>query len=487
MEQQLTDPCRQIDPKVRLDLRSPGTMVGMPSMTKGSNLPVTAGSVRAVLSWTSGAGIPDVDASALLLGDNGKVNTDDDFVFYNQPHHPCGHVRHEPKKPSGSGFTESVSVGLADLDPSIDRVLIAASADGGTFGQVPNLVLNLSDAAGASLATFEIADATTETAFVFGELYRRAGGWKFRAIGQGYASGLKGLATDFGITVEDDAPPAPPPAPPAATLAPNPPAATTPSTQSESREKATPGEDRLPVDMRKRLSLRKQQVAISLVKAGAPTLTARVVLVLDASGSMSRLYSTGVVTGTVERMAAVAAQLDEDGSMQAWTFATHPGRLPDLELAGLPEWLDLHVRVGSMFKQKPKKLRPGQLDMGKVGVGNEEQKVIAEVRDYVRTNPLSVPTLVLFFSDGGVYRNREIEKQLREAVEEPIFWQFVGLGSAKFGILEEFDTLTGRRVDNVGFFKVKDIAQVADADLYDQLLSEFPQWIRAAGAAGILR
>ena len=120
--------------------------------------------------------------------------------------------------------------------------------------------------------------------------------------------------------------------------------------------------------MRKRLSLRKQQVAISLVKAGAPTLTARVVLVLDASGSMARLYSTGVVTATVERMAAVSAQLDEDGSMQAWTFATNPARLPDLELAELPEWLDLHVRVGSMFKQKPKKLRPGQLDMGKVGI-----------------------------------------------------------------------------------------------------------------------
>lgn len=470
-------------------------MVGMPSMTKGSNLPVTAGSVRAVLSWTAGAGIPDVDASALLLRDNGRVHTDDDFVFYNQPHHPSGGVRHEAKTPTGSGFTESVSVNLADLGPSVDRVVIAASADGGSFGQVPNLLLSLNDAAGASLASFEITDATTETAFVFGELYRRAGGWKFRAIGQGYASGLKGLATDFGITVDDDAPEAPPPSvatPPAtaarlpvpAVVASPPPV---PSPPPAAGEKLTPGEERLPVDMRKRLSLRKQQVAISLVKAGAPTLTARVVLVLDASGSMTRLYSTGVVTATVERMAAVSAQLDEDGSMQAWTFATHPARLPDLELAGLPEWLDLHVRVGSMFKQKPKKLRPGQLDMGKVGIGNEEQKVIAEVRDFVRTNPLRVPTLVLFFSDGGVYRNREIEQQLRDAVEEPIFWQFVGLGSAKFGILEEFDTLTGRRVDNVGFFKVKDIAQVADADLYDQLLSEFPQWIKAAGAAGILR
>jgi hypothetical protein len=194
-----------------------------------------------------------------------------------------------------------------------------------------------------------------------------------------------------------------------------------------------------------------------------------------------------VVKATVERMAAVSAQLDEDGSMQAWTFATDPARLPDLELGGLPEWLDLHVRVGSLFKRKAKNLRPGQVDMGKVGFGNEEQKVIAQVRDFVRANPVTVPTIVLFFSDGGVYRNKQIEKELRAAVEEPIFWQFVGLGNANFGILEKFDTLTGRRVDNVGFFKVQDIAQVPDADLYDQLLSEFPQWIRAATAAGILR
>ena len=462
-------------------------MVRMPSMTKGSNLPVTVESVRAVLSWTAGAGVPDVDASALLLGSGGKVRTDDDFVFYNQPHHPGGGVRHEGKAPAGPGFTESVSVDLTALEPSVDRIVIAASADGGTFGAVPNLALNLYDTAGSEVASFQISDAATETAFVFGELYRRGDGWKFRAIGQGYASGLKGLAVDFGITVEDDQPaqPAADPLPTAnqpAIVAPP----ASPVAQPAVRERATRGEERLPVDMRKRLSLRKQQVAISLVKAGAQALTARVVLVLDASGSMAQLYNRGVVTSTVERMAAVAAQLDEDGSMQAWTFATNPARLPDMELPGLPDWLELHVRVGAMFKQKAKNLKPGQLNMALVGLGNEEQKVIAQVRDYVRSNPLGVPTLVLFFSDGGVYRNKEIERQLRDAVEEPIFWQFVGLGNATFGILEKFDTLTGRRVDNVGFFKVKEIDKVPDADLYDQLLSEFPQWIRAATAAGIL-
>ncbi|MFD9455496.1 vWA domain-containing protein, partial [Streptomyces sp. NPDC059985] len=260
---------------------------------------------------------------------------------------------------------------------------------------------------------------------------------------------------------------------------------------TEAAVRLVKGEEWLPVDMRKRLSLRKQQVAVSLSKAGATGVTARVILVLDASGSMSALYSRGTVANVVERMAAVAAQLDDDGEMQAWTFATNPARLPDLAVGDLPDWLRLHVRVGQMSlfgrKKPPRGLQPGQVDMRAVGFQNEEQKVIAEVRAYARTQSPSVPTLVLFFSDGGVYRNDEIERELRAAVDEPVFWQFVGLGRAGFGVLERFDTMAGRRVDNVGFFAVDDIDKVSDPELYDRLLSEFPSWLRAARQAGILR
>jgi hypothetical protein len=245
------------------------------------------------------------------------------------------------------------------------------------------------------------------------------------------------------------------------------------------------------VDLRKRLSLRKEQVAVSLRKHGAEGVTARVVLILDASGSMSFLYSKGVVADVVERMAAVAAQLDDDGVMQAWTFASPAARLPDLTLGELPEWLSLHVRVGelSLFRRskKPRKgLLPGQVDMRSVGIQNEEQKAIAAVRTYVREHPAVDPTLVLFFSDGGVYRNKEIEQELRDAVEGPIFWQFVGLGRSNYGVLERFDTLPGRRVDNVGFFAVDDISVVPDPELYDRLLSQFPAWMTAARGLGII-
>ncbi|MFF0446074.1 VWA domain-containing protein [Streptomyces sp. NPDC004609] len=466
-------------------------------MIKGANLPVGAAVVRAVLTWTPVPGAPDVDASALLLTGGGRVRDDGDFVFYNQPRHTSGAVSHLGKRHDSGTVMDTVEVTLGALEPAIERVVLAASADGGTFGGLSGLVLRLLDAAaGTELARFDM-EATTETAFIGGELYLRNGQWKFRAVGQGYASGLTGLATDFGISVDEEPPPA--------AVTPSAPApATVPSAAATTG--LVKGEEQLPAEMRERLSLRKEQVSVSLRKHNASGVTARVVLVLDASGSMELLYSEGVVADVVERMAAVAAQLDDDGEMQAWTFASNPARLPDLSPGDLPEWLRLHVRVGdegpgdwpewlrlqvraegSIPEPTPEHGRlPGQVDMREVGILNEEQKVIAEIRAFVRDTPVSVPTLVLFFSDGGVYRDAEIAQELREASEEPVFWQFVGMGGASYGVLERFDTMEGRRVDNVGFFAVDDIAAVPDSELYDRLLSEFPRWITAARQAGVL-
>ncbi|MDQ0963762.1 tellurite resistance protein TerA [Streptomyces sp. B4I13] len=191
------------------------------SMSKGSNVPVPTTALRVELGWRSGPGVPDADASALLLL-GGKVRSDADFVFYNQPAHSSGAVRHEGKRDAGGRVTDSVLVDLARVEPSIETVVLAASSDGGSFGQIPDLYIEVRDAAqGAVVARFDSAGATVETAFVLGEFYRRQGAWKFRAVGQGYGSGLEGLATDFGITVDEPqhtaapVPPAPAPVPPA--------------------------------------------------------------------------------------------------------------------------------------------------------------------------------------------------------------------------------------------------------------------------------
>ena len=198
---------------------------------------------------------------ALLLTEAGLVRSDADMVFYNQAVHASGAVSSAGKEIEGQNIGDLMDLDLARVEAGIDRILIGASADGGSFGAVTDLGLSVIDrGTGVELARFPITDASTETAFVFGEFYRRGGGWKFRAVGQGYASGLAGLATDFGITVDDA--PAPPAvaAPTAVAATPPAPAASSPPVQRS-------------VNLDKgRVSLRKNE-RVSLVKTGAPALT----------------------------------------------------------------------------------------------------------------------------------------------------------------------------------------------------------------------
>lgn len=170
------------------------------------------------MGWRTAPGVPDADASALVLA-GGKVRSDGDFVFYNQPAHSSGAVRHEGKRVDGGRVTDTLLVDLARVEPAVETVVLAASADGGTFAQIPELYIEVRDAARDTVAArFDSSGATVETAFVLGEFYRRQGTWKFRAVGQGYDSGLEGLARDFGITVDEPQHAAPPAAAPPAPL-----------------------------------------------------------------------------------------------------------------------------------------------------------------------------------------------------------------------------------------------------------------------------
>ncbi|MFG2677672.1 TerD family protein [Streptomyces sp. NPDC048392] len=176
------------------------------AMLKGSNVPLQATTVRAVLRWSPGQGVPDVDASALLLGPDGRVRSDEDFVFYNQPRHPSGQVWRLGKKRVAEDLTDTIQTDLSGVESSVGRILLVASADGVAFDRVRSLRILLHDAAadGEPLAYFDVHPETgQETALICGELYRRGDGWKFRALGEGYSNGLKGLATDFGISVDE--------------------------------------------------------------------------------------------------------------------------------------------------------------------------------------------------------------------------------------------------------------------------------------------
>ena len=182
----------------------------MREMVKGGNVGLASlsehvGAVVVGLSWSSESDDGDADVSVLLLDADGKVRGDDDFFFYNHVAAPDGSVQLLGKSPGASGSEDRISVDLGALPMEVARVVVAASRyGGGCFGDLDDLRLTVADRDGETLLGFGILDAARETAVVFGEFYRRADEWRFRAVGQGYESGLAGLATDFGIDIEDD-------------------------------------------------------------------------------------------------------------------------------------------------------------------------------------------------------------------------------------------------------------------------------------------
>ncbi|MEI4271834.1 TerD family protein [Klenkia sp. LSe6-5] len=188
------------------------------SLTKGGNVSLTkeAPGLRAVtvgLGWDARTtdGKPfDLDASAIGCRPDGKVASDEHFVFFNNLRSPDGAIEHTGDNVTGEGAgdDEQIKVDLAGAPADLDRVVFPVSiyeADtrGQSFGQVRNAYIRVvNQADNAEIARYDLSeDASTETAMVFGELYRNGSDWKFRAVGQGYSTGLGGIAADFGVNV----------------------------------------------------------------------------------------------------------------------------------------------------------------------------------------------------------------------------------------------------------------------------------------------
>ena len=188
------------------------------SLSKGGNVSLTKEApgltgVVVGLGWdarvTSGADF-DLDASALMLAASGKIVSDRHFVFFNNLSSPDGSVQHmgDNLVGGGGGDDEQITVDLAQVPADTDRIVVTVSIydaqpRGQSFGQVRNAYIRVANQAdGVELTRYDLTeDASTETAMIFGELYRAGGEWKFRAVGQGYSTGLAGIARDFGVNV----------------------------------------------------------------------------------------------------------------------------------------------------------------------------------------------------------------------------------------------------------------------------------------------
>ncbi|MGI5128679.1 TerD family protein [Pseudonocardia sp. CA-107938] len=188
------------------------------TLVKGGNVSLSKEapgltSILVGLGWdvrtTTGADY-DLDASAIMLGDSGKVLSDSHFVFFNNLTSPDGTVEHtgDNLTGEGEGDDEVIKVNLQGMAPTVTKIVFPVSiydADSRSqnFGQVQNAYIRIvNEVDNSEIARFDLSeDASTETAMVFGEVYRHGGDWKFRAVGQGYASGLAGIARDYGVNV----------------------------------------------------------------------------------------------------------------------------------------------------------------------------------------------------------------------------------------------------------------------------------------------
>jgi tellurium resistance protein TerD len=188
------------------------------SLSKGGNVSLSkeAPGLRAVLvglGWdvrtTTGADF-DLDASALMVGTSGKILSDSHFIFFNNLKSPDGSVEHtgDNLTVEGEGDDEVIKVNLAEVPADVDKIVVAVSiydaeSRGQSFGQVRNAFIRVvNQADDREITRYDLSeDASTETAMIFGELYRNGAEWKFRAVGQGYSSGLRGIAQDFGVNV----------------------------------------------------------------------------------------------------------------------------------------------------------------------------------------------------------------------------------------------------------------------------------------------
>lgn len=188
------------------------------NLSKGGNVNLskeapTMTNVTVGLGWdarvTDGAKF-DLDASAFLLGANGKVAQDKDFIFYGETKSLCGSVIHngDNRTGEGDGDDESISIDLTKVPASVEKIVFAVTIHEGTqknqnFGQIQNAYIRIVNASGNSeVARFDLTeDGSVETAMIFGELYRHSGDWKFRAVGQGFAGGLGPLASSYGVSV----------------------------------------------------------------------------------------------------------------------------------------------------------------------------------------------------------------------------------------------------------------------------------------------
>lgn len=415
-------------------------MTNIVSLQKGGNTVLSeSGIITVEVQWNSTSVL---DVSSFLVAANGKVPSDDYMIFYNQETDPERSVWLKANDKNKVVFT----IQLEKLSPTIQHCFFTATLEGNTtFDSVQGLSITVKGTHGE--VCYQIDDATEEKALVLAEVYRHQSKFKFRAIGRGFNGGLKPLAESYGVEVEEPDVPV---------------ASSVPHIEPVQEVNLT------------KIDLLKRKVSISLEKKKIALEKSRVTVVFDASGSMTQLYRNGTIQRAFERVLAVAACMDDNGELDVWFFGS--------------KFMKARSVTERDFEDYIKQTYPIPKTFGGLGSGNNEPPVMKDIiHHYITNEPRKdIPAYIIFFSDGGIYKDKEIAKILVDASKQNLFWQFVGLGNANYGVLQKLDNLPGRFIDNADFFALDDLDKISDEELYNRLLNEFPIWLKEAREKGIL-
>ncbi len=222
------------------------------------------------------------------------------------------------------------------------------------------------------------------------------------------------------------------------------------------------------IDLRKRIVDLSKKAAFAANKHGIEGQRAQVVLVLDISASMNRLYKSGVVQRVIERILGLAVTFDDDGQIDLLLFGTNAYPLPPVTLDEIEGYVERVILAQYKIREATHYAPPLRLILNRYRA------------------PQPAPVFVIFLTDGGNADKPASAEAIRELSSQPVFVQFVGIGKEDFPFLRKLDELPGRVIDNAGFMAVNDIDTIKDAELYDRLLNEFPQWLEAARSQGLL-
>ena len=386
-------------------------------------------------------GNAEYDFCCFGVDGNGKLSDDRYMIFYNQKMSPNGEISVEDI-PDGARYTLKLSA----VPEFINRLVFTVSIDGNkTMGEMNSLETKVYQSGAKDIEmTLGGNDFSNEKAVIVMEIYRKDV-WRIGCVASGFDGGLSALLKYFGGE----------------------------EAVSEPVQEPVVAE---PVKVSLEKKMEKAPELVSLVKPlvfelkkkNLETTVARVGLVLDISGSMVPRFKNGTVQSIVNKTLPLAVQFDDDGELDFWFYGTTARKMDS-------------VNLKNYTTAVPEDWKHLMLDLG--GRNNEPIVMRMVVDEYKDTK---IPAYVLFITDGGVNQKKEIQNIITEASHLPIFWQFVGVGGKNYGILEKLDTMTGRYVDNAGFFALDDFKKVSNEELYARLLEEFPSWLEEIKKKGMI-